>query len=151
MVRRRKPRERIPWVAILGWPLIAATAALALFVKTGSERLDPILRLGYGLPALVALLWAFSKVSATRRHRKHVAAVLIAAATVFLLLFLDAFFTLGGLREGPATSPASNPASRQARVLDSPAATRRAAAFREGALVQSTAGAQHGRYQPDAG
>jgi len=85
-----KPRkkEKFPWVAALGWPLVIAPPILFLFVRTGDPRIDPMLRLGYGLPALAALLWAFTRLGDVRKYRKHVLAVLIVAALEFLGLFL---------------------------------------------------------------
>lgn len=96
--RRRKQRERIPLVAIMGWPLVALPPVLMVFVRTGDEAVDPLLRLGFGLPALAALMWAMVRVSDTRRYRRVVVAVLAVAAAEFLGLFLYFF---GAIAAGP--------------------------------------------------
>jgi drug/metabolite transporter (DMT)-like permease len=109
MVRSHRKRERVPWVAIFGWPLIGATMAAVALVRTGDPRLDPLLRLGFGVPALAALLWAFAKVSDTRRYRLHILAVLLVAGMTFVGLFLYFFTTIGGEQEATATRPTTRP------------------------------------------
>lgn len=118
MSPKRRKKERMPLVAIFGWPLAAATLVLVLLGTTGDPRIDPILRLGYLIPALAALLWAFSRLYDVRRYKKHVMAVLVVAGAEFLLLFLYIFMVLSESRAPTATKPATSrpptPATRPA-------------------------------------
>jgi hypothetical protein len=104
--RRHKQKERFPLVAVLGWPLVAATPLLFFFVRTGNPVVDPLLHLGFSVPALAAMLWAFTRVSETRKYRTPVLVLLIVAGVEFLGLFLYFFLSVSGGPPEAATQPA---------------------------------------------
>ena len=105
MARRHSERERFPIVAVLGWPLVAATPLLLVLVRTGNPKIDPMLRLGFALPALAAMLWAFSRIGEARKYRKALLVLLIVAGAEFLGLFLYFFATISAGPVKPTTQP----------------------------------------------
>ena len=105
MAPRHRDKERLPAVAVLGWPLVAATPVLLVLVRTGDPKIDPMLRLGFAVPALAAMLWAFSRISETRKYRKVLLVLLLVAGAEFLGLFLYFFATISAGPVRPTTQP----------------------------------------------